>query len=159
MDDNSTAAKTPAEAGSAQPYSPEWYANQLRTLGRAACDQLGFYALPEDFLLSVVIPVYNGANYLAEAIDSALAQIERQFGKGSIMKMGGDNPIADVCLLKNQATQTMEFCAREGVQIFGGAGYLRGAKVERIYREVRVNAIGGGAEEIMRDLAVRQMGL
>ena len=71
----------------------------------------------------------------------------------------GDNPIADVCLLKNQATQTMEFCAREGVQIFGGAGYLRGAKVERIYREVRVNAIGGGAEEIMRDLAVRQMGL
>jgi acyl-CoA dehydrogenase len=53
----------------------------------------------------------------------------------------------------------MEFCAREGVQIFGGAGYLRGAKVERIYREVRVNAIGGGAEEIMRDLAVRQMGL
>ncbi|MES1928346.1 acyl-CoA dehydrogenase [Salinisphaera dokdonensis CL-ES53] len=71
----------------------------------------------------------------------------------------GDNPVADVCLLKNQATQTMEFCAREGVQIFGGAGYLRGAKVERIYREVRVNAIGGGAEEIMRDLAVRQMGL
>lgn len=71
----------------------------------------------------------------------------------------GQAPIADVCLLKNQATQTMEFCAREGVQIFGGAGYLRGAKVERIYREVRVNAIGGGAEEIMRDLAARQMGL
>ena len=47
----------------------------------------------------------------------------------------------------------------EGVQIFGGAGFMRGAKVERIYREVRVNAIGGGAEEIMRDLASRQMGL
>ncbi|GGC68047.1 acyl-CoA dehydrogenase family protein [Chelatococcus reniformis] len=72
--------------------------------------------------------------------------------------MRGDSPVADICLLKNQATLTMEFCAREAVQIFGGAGFMRGAKVERIYREVRVNAIGGGAEEIMRDLAARQLG-
>lgn len=70
----------------------------------------------------------------------------------------GDSPVADICLLKNQATQTMEYCAREAVQTFGGAGFMRGAKVERIYREVRVNAIGGGAEEIMRDLAARQLG-
>lgn len=71
----------------------------------------------------------------------------------------GDNPVADTCLLKNQATLTMEFCAREAVQTLGGAGYIRGSKSERIYREVRVNAIGGGAEEIMRDLAARQLGL
>jgi acyl-CoA dehydrogenase len=45
------------------------------------------------------------------------------------------------------------------VRIFGGAGYMRGIKVERIYREVEVNAIGGGSEEIMKDLASRQMGL
>ena len=31
--------------------------------------------------------------------------------------------------------------------------------IERIYQEVKVMAIGGGSEEIMRDLAVRQMGL
>jgi acyl-CoA dehydrogenase len=71
----------------------------------------------------------------------------------------GEQPIADICMLKNQATETMEFCAREGVQIMGGAGFMRGPKVERIYREVRVNAIGGGAEEIMRDLASRQLGI
>ena len=71
----------------------------------------------------------------------------------------GDSPVVDICLLKNQATLTMEYCAREAVQILGGAGFMRGPKSERIYREVRVNAIGGGAEEIMRDLAVRQMGL
>jgi len=71
----------------------------------------------------------------------------------------GQNPVAGVCLLKNQSTLTMEFCAREAVQIMGGAGYMRGSKSERIYREVRVNAIGGGAEEIMKDLAVRQLGL
>lgn len=71
----------------------------------------------------------------------------------------GDAPISEICMLKNQATLTMEFCAREAMQILGGAGYMRGARTERIYREVRVNAIGGGSEEIMRDLAARQLGL
>jgi acyl-CoA dehydrogenase len=70
----------------------------------------------------------------------------------------GEKPVADICMLKNQATLTLEYCAREGVQIFGGAGFMRGPKVERIYREVRVNAIGGGPEEIMRDLAAKQLG-
>jgi acyl-CoA dehydrogenase len=69
----------------------------------------------------------------------------------------GESPVADLAMLKVQATQTLEFCAREALQIFGGAGYIRGHKVERIYREVRVNAIGGGSEEIMRDLAARQL--
>ena len=71
----------------------------------------------------------------------------------------GENPVAEICMLKNQATTTLAFCASEGVQIFGGAGFMRGVKVERIYREVKVNAIGAGTEEIMKDLASRQMGL
>ncbi|GAA5442515.1 acyl-CoA dehydrogenase [Microbulbifer sp. NBRC 101763] len=67
--------------------------------------------------------------------------------------------VADIALLKVQATETLEFCAREAMQVLGGAGYMRGSRIERIYREVRVNAIGGGSEEIMRDLASRQMGI
>ena len=71
----------------------------------------------------------------------------------------GEEPVADICMLKNQATLTLEYCAREAVQTLGGAGYIRPNAVERIYREVRVNAIGGGAEEVLRDLAARQLGL
>ena len=71
----------------------------------------------------------------------------------------GETPVADLSLLKVQATLTMEYCAREAMQIMGGAGYMRGSRVERLYREVRVNAIGGGSEEIMRDLAARQLGI
>ncbi len=70
-----------------------------------------------------------------------------------------DMPVAEICKLKFSATKALEFCASEAMQILGGAGYLRGHPVERIYREVKVFAIGGGSEEIMRDLAVRQMGL
>lgn len=71
----------------------------------------------------------------------------------------GEVPVAELSLLKVQATETLEFCAREAVQIFGGNGFMRGNKVEHIYREVRVFAIGGGSEEIMRDLAARQLRL
>jgi acyl-CoA dehydrogenase len=71
------------------------------------------------------------------------------------VQAGNADP-GDIALLKVQASETLEFCAREAMQILGGAGYLRGHRVERIYREVRVNAIGGGSEEIMRDLAARQ---
>ena len=64
---------------------------------------------------------------------------------------------ADFALLKVQATQMLERVARDAAQVLGGASYLTGSKIERIYREVRVNAIGGGSEEIMLDLAGRQL--
>jgi acyl-CoA dehydrogenase len=71
----------------------------------------------------------------------------------------GDKPAAELAECKVQASLMLEFCAREAAQILGGASYIRGNPVERIYREVRVNAIGGGSEEIMRDLAARQLGI
>ncbi|WP_406648504.1 acyl-CoA dehydrogenase family protein [Aliisedimentitalea scapharcae] len=71
----------------------------------------------------------------------------------------GPMPVAEICKAKFFTSKACEFCASEAMQILGGAGYLRGNRIERIYREVKVMAIGGGSEEIMRDLAVRQMGL
>jgi len=68
-------------------------------------------------------------------------------------------PVAEICKAKFFCSSALEFCANEAMQIFGGAGYLRGNPVERIYRETKVMSIGGGSAEIMRDLAVRQMGL
>lgn len=67
-------------------------------------------------------------------------------------------PIAEVCMLKNFACTALEWIANEAMQVFGGAGYLRGARVERIYRETKVLTIGGGSLEVMKDLAARQLG-
>jgi acyl-CoA dehydrogenase len=69
----------------------------------------------------------------------------------------GKGQPADFAMLKVQATEMLERVARDAAQVLGGASYLQGSKVERIYREVRVNAIGGGSEEIMLDLAGRQL--
>lgn len=70
----------------------------------------------------------------------------------------GETPIADLSMLKVMATQNLEYVANEAMQIFGGAAYMRGNKVERIYRETKVMTIGGGSAEIMKDLAARQLG-
>ncbi|MEJ8847891.1 acyl-CoA dehydrogenase family protein [Variovorax rhizosphaerae] len=67
--------------------------------------------------------------------------------------------VARVCLAKVLATQAMQFCADQAVQLLGGMGFMRGTRTERIYREVKVMMIGGGSEEVMKDLAARQLGV
>ena len=63
-------ANTPLELA---PYSEEWYRSLVRTLGHAACRQLGFYAIPDSLLLSVVIPVYNEEQTVRDLIDRVRA--------------------------------------------------------------------------------------
>jgi acyl-CoA dehydrogenase len=67
--------------------------------------------------------------------------------------------VARTCMAKVLATQAMQFCADQAVQILGGMGYMRGTRSERLYREAKVMMIGGGSEEIMKDLAARQWAL
>jgi recombination protein RecA len=59
-----------------------------------------------------------------KALDSALAQIERQFGKGSIMKLGGDNVLKDI-----ESTSTGSL----GLDIALGIGGLPKGRVIEIY--------------------------
>mmetsp|Transcript_22751 Transcript_22751/g.26731 ORF Transcript_22751/g.26731 Transcript_22751/m.26731 type:complete len:404 (+) Transcript_22751:15-1226(+) len=69
-----------------------------------------------------------------------------------------DNIVQDICMLKNAATDCMHFCADGAVQTMGGAGFIRGHAVERLYREVKVMQIGGGSTEIMKELAAKHLG-
>ena len=59
-----------------------------------------------------------------KALDSALAQIERQFGKGSIMKLGGDNVLKDI---ESVSTGSL------GLDIALGIGGLPKGRVVEIY--------------------------
>ena len=89
---------------------------------------------------------------MATRIEATRAMLE------DLARRGAQMPVAQVCMAKNFAAQTMQFCADQSVQILGGMGFMRGTKSERIYREVKVYMIGGGAEEILNDLAARQLG-
>ena len=79
-------------------------------------------------------------------------QVEHQVGDTAHL-------VARACMAKILSTQAMQFCADQAVQILGGMGFMRGTRSERIYREVKVMMIGGGSEEIMKDLAARQLGI
>ncbi|THW89272.1 acyl-CoA dehydrogenase NM domain-like protein [Aureobasidium pullulans] len=87
-------------------------------------------------------------------MENLIYQCQQMNEVEAMLKLGGA-----IAGLKAQATTTFEFCAREASQIFGGLSYSRGgqgAKVERLYRDVRAYAIPGGSEEIMLDLSIRQ---
>ncbi|MFO0231908.1 MAG: acyl-CoA dehydrogenase family protein [Burkholderiales bacterium] len=71
----------------------------------------------------------------------------------------GESPAGDLALAKNHAARLMRDCADGAVQILGGAGFLRGSRIERAWRDCKVYMIGGGAEEVMNDLAAKQLGL
>ena len=57
------------ESTGLRPWSLDWYQSQLNALGEAACKQLGFYAIPDDLKVSVVIPVYNERRTLRQLVD------------------------------------------------------------------------------------------
>jgi len=91
-------------------------------------------------------------------ISSTQAWVDAVTQQADAGQTGGEW-VAQVCLLKNHATQTMQFCADAAVQLLGAMGYMRGTVSERVYREVKVMMIGGGAEEIMKELAAKQLGV
>lgn len=66
--------------------------------------------------------------------------------------------ILDAVIAKNQAVQAVEFVVHEAVQIFGGMGYMRESEIDRHYRDARLLGIGGGATEVMKDLASKLLG-
>lgn len=86
-------------------------------------------------------------------IDSVVARLDGDAAAGADPAL-----VAEVCMLKNFAAQTLQACADDAVQILGGMGCMRGTVAERVYRDAKVYMIGGGAEEILNDLAARQLG-
>uniref|UniRef100_UPI00286CA4FC acyl-CoA dehydrogenase family protein n=1 Tax=Nocardioides sp. TaxID=35761 RepID=UPI00286CA4FC len=70
----------------------------------------------------------------------------------------GENVIAEACLAKQTACDAATYVCDQAVQLHGGAGYMHGTEVERHYRDARILPIGGGATEVLTDLAAKLMG-
>ena len=72
--------------------------------------------------------------------------------------VAGEFVVAEACLAKQTAVDCAAYVCDRAVQIFGGSGYMHGTEVERHYRDARLLPIGGGADEVLRDLAAKLMG-
>lgn len=67
--------------------------------------------------------------------------------------------VKEVSMAKNFSTRVSDAVTYEAVQIFGGMGFMRETLVERLYRDNRILAIGGGTHEIMNEVIAKQLGL
>lgn len=92
---------------------------------------------------------------LSAWIDQLVFQMSKMTKAEGNKELGGQ-----MALAKAKAGMVIDECARCAVLLFGGNGYTRtgqGELVEKIYREVPAARVPGGSEDVMLDLAVRQL--
>jgi acyl-CoA dehydrogenase len=73
--------------------------------------------------------------------------------------VAGEETIAEVTKAKLYTQRACVEVADEVVQILGGYGYMREYGVERALRDARLGPIGGGTDEVMKEILGKQLGL
>lgn len=69
----------------------------------------------------------------------------------------GDEVVREVAMLKALCGELVNDVMYDCLQFHGGAGYLRGSAIERMARDARVQAIGGGATEVMLEEVAKRL--
>jgi alkylation response protein AidB-like acyl-CoA dehydrogenase len=70
----------------------------------------------------------------------------------------GDYPVREISQAKLFATQVACEAVDECLQIHGGWGYMKEYGIERVWRDMRLNRIGAGTDEVMLDVIGRSYG-
>ncbi len=151
-------------------------------------ENAGFYLIAEQFVVERLALAVHGYGIAARslALTAAYVRERETFGKPLVKNqvvrhklvemrrqvevaraythevarrhVAGENVVAEACLAKQTAVECAAYVCDRAVQLHGGAGYMTGSEVERHYRDARILPIGGGATEVLTDLAARLMG-
>ena len=71
----------------------------------------------------------------------------------------GEYPVKEISMAKLLSAQVAFKVADECMQFMGGYGYMMEYPVQRSWRDARLGRIGGGTDEIMREIIATTMGL
>ena len=84
---------------------------------------------------------------------ATLVEASREFVYRIAAKIdAGKNQVKEISMAKNFACMVSDKVTYDAVQIHGGFGYMREYLVERLYRDNRILSIGGGTQEIMKEI-------
>ena len=125
----------------------------------------GFYAIVANFVSERLFLAGQCVSVAELAYREAVAYARERhaFGKplaGEVVAryLRGEKTPSLAAMAKNAGTDMCSYVCDEAVQIHGGAGYLRGTVVERLYRDARLYPIGGGTREIMNEIIAKTEG-
>lgn len=71
----------------------------------------------------------------------------------------GEVPVKEITMAKLVSAQVAHWVADRALQIFGGYGYMMEYPIERIWRDTRLNRIGAGTDEIMKEIIAKQLNI
>ena len=114
------------------------YANSRVQFGKP----IGTYQLIQKKIVDMAIKVENMRNY---------------YSKVAWMMDNGIPVRHEHAMAKLYIAQTAFEVTDDAMQVFGGMGYMMAARVQRLWRDVRVMRIGGGTDEIMYNIAGPQL--
>lgn len=92
---------------------------------------------------------------LASEIEAARQLVYYTAGKFA----KGEYPVKEISMSKLLASRVSCHAADEALQIHGGYGYMMEYPVQRIWRDVRLNRIGGGTDEVMKEIIAKSLGI
>jgi alkylation response protein AidB-like acyl-CoA dehydrogenase len=71
----------------------------------------------------------------------------------------GEYPVREISMCKLYTGIVVNRITNHAMQIFGGASYLMDVPIQRAWRDSRLMRIGGGADEVMREIIAKMRGL
>jgi acyl-CoA dehydrogenase len=101
-----------------------------------------------------------------QAVRHKIAEMAVRYEVGRAMSLNalrlfcsGQDALREVTLAKLYTQRAAVEVADDAVQIHGGYGYMREYRVERALRDARLGPIGGGTDEVMKEIVGRGLGL
>lgn len=131
-------------------------AAQAVGVAQAAYDAAAAYAL-ERHSFGKPIADHQAVGFRLADMATRIEAARQLYLRAARLKEEGQQRVVEASMAKLFASEMAEWVCSSAVQIFGGAGYLQGSIVEKLYRDQRVLQIYEGTSEVLKMIIQRHV--